>query len=524
MQEREGGAALAPGQAVLVVGAGAMGRGIALVAASAGHLVFLSDVSEEARRRALTAIAEELDGGVRKGRMSAEEASAIRDRIRAVAEPQSVASQVHLVIEAIVEDLEVKRVLFASLEPLVPPQAILATNTSSLSITAIAAPLARPERVVGMHFFNPPTRMKLVEVVSGLATAPEVAQAIRDTAVRWGKIAVMARSTPGFIVNRVARPFYAEALRVLAEGAADCATLDAIVREAGGFPMGPFELMDLIGHDVNFAVTSSVWSAYFYDKRFQPSLIQQELVWAGRLGRKSGRGFYDYAAGAQRPAAAEAPSCLDRAPSAVAAVGEFGPFSALLERLAAAGVVVHRRPADAGPVRIEAADVWIVPTDGRTATRLAHEYGHADVVVLDWARDWAQTPRAALARADGCAQDSWACALGLLQRAGIAVTPLDDVAGLILARTVAMLANEAADAVLAGIGTPRDIDTAMRYGTNYPLGPLAWGEATGVARIVGLLDRLAELYGEDRYRVSPLLRRHLWNGRPLASGDEGERK
>lgn len=144
--------------------------------------------------------------------------------------------------------------------------------------------------------------------------------------------------------------------------------------------------------------------------------------------------------------------------------------------------------------------------------------------MLDWARDWAQTPRAALARADGCAQDSWACALGLLQRAGIAVTPLDDVAGLILARTVAMLANEAADTVLAGIGTPHDIDTAMRYGTNYPLGPLAWAEAMGVARIVGLLDRLAEHYGEDRYRVSPLLRRHLWNGRPLVGGDEGEGK
>ncbi|MDD3434007.1 MAG: 3-hydroxyacyl-CoA dehydrogenase NAD-binding domain-containing protein, partial [Tepidiphilus sp.] len=306
MQERETGAALSPGEAVLVVGAGAMGRGIALVAASAGHPVFLSDVSEEARRRALAAIAEELEGGVRKGRMSAAEAETVRERIRAVSEPQGVASQVRLVIEAIVEDLEVKRALFASLEPLLPPKAILATNTSSLSITAIAATLARPERVVGMHFFNPPTRMKLVEVVSGLATAPEVARTVRDTAVRWGKIPVMARSTPGFIVNRVARPFYAEALRVLAEGAADCATLDAVVREAGGFPMGPFELMDLIGHDVNFAVTSSVWSAYFYDKRFQPSLIQQELVWAGRLGRKSGRGFYDYAAGAQRPAAAEA--------------------------------------------------------------------------------------------------------------------------------------------------------------------------------------------------------------------------
>ena len=215
-------------------------------------------------------------------------------------------------VEAIVEDLAIKRTLLRELEVVVSPDAILATNTSSLSITALAAGMKHPGRVVGMHFFNPAPLMPLVEVVSGLATDADIANTAYATARAWGKSPVHARSTPGFIVNRCARPFYAEALRALAECAADPATLDAIMREAGGFRMGPFELMDLIGLDVNIAVTRGVWEAFFHDPRFTPSVTQQEMVAAGYLGRKAGRGFYDYGANAVKPA----PST--RAPAAAA--------------------------------------------------------------------------------------------------------------------------------------------------------------------------------------------------------------
>jgi len=201
-----------------------------------------------------------------------------------------------LVIEAIVEDMEVKRGLFRDLEAIVGPRCILATNTSSLSVTAMAAGLKQPERVVGMHFFNPPTRMRLVEVISGLETAPDVARLVFRTSEAWGKHAAYAKSTPASSSTASRGPFYGEAWRAYTEGAADPATIDAIVRDCGGFPMGPFELMDLIGHDVNFAVTKSVFDATFGERRYAPSLAQQELVRAGRLGRKTGRGIYDYRA------------------------------------------------------------------------------------------------------------------------------------------------------------------------------------------------------------------------------------
>jgi len=235
--------------------------------------------------------------------MQEAERNALLARISIVDELAGLASAA-LVIEAIVEKLEVKQQVFAELENLCGDDVILASNTSSLSITAIGAGLVRPERLVGMHFFNPAPIMKLVEVVSGLATDSEVAASIFATAENWGKLAVHACSTPGFIVNRVARPFYAEGLRLLQEGAADVATIDAILRDCGGFRMGPFELMDLIGHDVNYAVTESVHAACYGDQRFTPSLLQKELVDGGFLGIKSGRGFYQHGDGAEKPVAA----------------------------------------------------------------------------------------------------------------------------------------------------------------------------------------------------------------------------
>ncbi|HOQ62192.1 MAG TPA: 3-hydroxyacyl-CoA dehydrogenase NAD-binding domain-containing protein, partial [Vicinamibacterales bacterium] len=296
---------------VAVVGAGAMGAGIAQVAAVAGHRVRLLDNRPDVAARAVAGIRAQLAKMAEKGRLTAADAAAAGMRLLPAHEIADLADA-GLVIEAIVEDLAEKQELFADLEGTVGRDCTLCTNTSSISITAIGAALRHPERLAGLHFFNPAPLMALVEVVSGLATDRAVAETLFDTAAAWGKTPVHAKSTPGFIVNRVARPYYAEALRLVQEGAADCATIDAVMREAGGFRMGPFELMDMIGLDVNFAVTKSVWRGFFHDPRFQPSLLQQELVDAGRLGRKSGHGYYDYREGAARPAAASEPAQLVR--------------------------------------------------------------------------------------------------------------------------------------------------------------------------------------------------------------------
>jgi len=366
--------------------------------------------------------------------------------------------------------------------------------------------------VAGMHFFNPAPLMPLVEVVSGLATDPAVANTIYATALAWGKSPVHARSTPGFIVNRCARPFYAEALRALVERAADPATLDALMREAGAFRMGPFELMDLIGLDVNIAVTRSVWEAFFHDARFTPSVTQHEMVAAGYLGRKAGRGFFDYGANAVKPTpSAESPQPR---PGKIAKAGELRMGAALAARLAAAGLTTDVAIADprfpSGALRIAGnADniAWLVPADGRTATAIAAKAGIRDVVTFDLAFDYAKCARLAVARADTCSGEAFGACVGALQAAGIAVSRIDDVAGMLVLRTVAMLANEAADAVTQGIGSAADVDLAMQKGVNYPRGPLAWADALGLAFVRDTLVNLAAHYGEDRYRLSPLIAR-----------------
>ena len=279
-----------PQQAVIaVVGTGAMGAGIAQVAAAAGHPVKLLDARPDAAARAVAGIRAQFSKMAEKGKLTATAAEAAGNRLIAVEQLADLADAA-LVVEAIVENLDAKQKLYADLEAIVGPDCIFGTNTSSISVTAIGAALKRPERLAGLHFFNPAPLMALVEIVSGLATDRAVADTLFASAAAWGKTPVHAKSTPGFIVNRVARPYYAEALRLAQEGAADYATIDACCREAGGFRMGPFELMDMIGHDVNFAVTNSVWRAFYNDQRFLPSLIQQELVDAGFYGKKSGRG------------------------------------------------------------------------------------------------------------------------------------------------------------------------------------------------------------------------------------------
>lgn len=390
--------ALTSNSRIGVLGAGAMGGGIAQVAAAAGHEVVLADANADAPAFALSSIEKALKRDVEKGRVARDKADAILARVHAVPASVDVFGACDMVVEAIVEDLGAKQQAFAGIEKTVAPGCVFATNTSSLSIAAIAAACAHPERVIGVHFFNPATVMPLVEIIPGVATAPGVTATTRAVVDAWGKTTVLAADTPGFIVNRVARPFYGESLRILEEGIADAATVDWAMREIGGFRMGPFELMDFIGHDVNYTVTRTVWEALYYDPRFKPSIIQKRLLDAGRLGRKTKMGFYDYSAGALPPE----------------------------------------------PARDE--------TLGRE----------------------------------------------------------------IVARVLAMLVNEAADAVFLRIATAAEVDLAMVRGVNYPKGLLAWGDELGAETVLARIDALQREYGEDRYRASPLLRKAVRDGVQLS--------
>jgi 3-hydroxybutyryl-CoA dehydrogenase len=375
-----------------VVGAGAMGSGIAQVAASAGHRVVLADANTEVVTKARASIGASLDKLVANQRLDSDTRDAILARIEFVESPLGGLKAYHhcaLVIEAVVEDLAVKQATFAALSSVVPPDTILASNTSSLSIASIARTCTNPERVIGAHFFNPAPVLPLVEIVPWMDTSSAVTRWTRDVVDSWGKITVLAADTPGFIVNRIARPFYGEALRIHDEGIADFATIDWAMKELGGFRMGPFEVMDFIGNDVNFAVTSSMFESMFWEPRYRPSLTQKRLTDAGHFGRKSGRGYYRYENGATMPE----------------------------------------------------------PNRDR--------------------------------------------ALGTM----------------IFERVLAMLINEAADAVFYRIASAQDIDLAMVKGVNYPKGLLAWSDELGSTWAFDRLVALQDEYGEDRYRPSALLRR-----------------
>jgi len=526
-----------------IAGAGAMGAGIAQVAAAAGHHVKLHDSAADAIDNGIKTIRANLDKRIDRGRIDAGAAQQLIARIEACPALAKL-KDCKLVIEAVAEDLQVKRELLTRIEHTVAIDTVIATNTSSLSVNAMAAVLARPHNFAGMHFFNPAPVMKLVEVVSGAATDSQVAQRLFATAAAWGKTPVFARASPGFIVNRITRALYAEPLRLLQEGAADVVTIDAVLREAGGFPLGPFQLMDVIGNDVNLTVSESMFEAYYRDPRFQPSMLQKELVESGRLGRKSGCGWYDY-----RDAS---PSTVDNAtgdyrPRRVTVHGDLGVAAPLVQLAQDAGIEVERVDGDGdgdgadagdgdgagdgadagagdgggdgGDVGLAIDSVFLALTDGRSATVRARDTGQSDLVLFDLALDYATGKRIAITVASQAGAAALPCAVGFFNAIGKQVSVIGDAPGMCVMRTLCMLANEGADAVYHGVCDAASVDQAMRAGMNYPRGPLRWADQIGLAQVQTVLRNLQYSYGMERYRCSPLIARKAAAGETFRGGD-----
>jgi 3-hydroxybutyryl-CoA dehydrogenase len=484
-----------------VVGAGAMGSGIASVAARAGHQVVVADADAGRVPAAIDKIEADWRKAAARGRMEEGEVTAARGRLTAASSLEDL-GRCGLVVEAIIEDLTAKVELFSALERLVGDDAVLATNTSSLSVNAIGAALTRPERFAGLHFFNPVPAMRLVEVVSGLSTADEVAAALERLMPQWGKTPVRCASTPGFIVNRVARPFYGEGFRALAEGLAAPEVIDAVVRDGGGFRMGPLELADLIGHDVNRSANRSVWSALGNDPWFRPSLLQDELVAAGRLGHKTGRGFYDHEGSPAQP---------------VSLTGERGALSApaalddpvlveLVEQWRERGLEVGSDDTLPGDV-VAVHGVPMAASDGRTALQRSQDMGVDELLVLDAVAGVANRKAVGVTSSADHVTAAVERLAGALSEADIATYWCADVPGLVLSRTVAMLVNLAVEAASAGVASAADIGLAMRTGVNYPQDLFAWGDMQGVDRILTVLDTLQLQHQDGHFRPCAELRR-----------------
>ncbi|MFC4464701.1 3-hydroxyacyl-CoA dehydrogenase [Streptomyces xiangluensis] len=485
---------------VAVVGTGTMGQGIAQVALVAGHPVRLYDAVPGRARAAAEAIGARLDRLV-KDRLTGADRDAARSRL-SPAESLAELADSHLVVEAVLERLDVKQQLLRELEEIVTHDCLLATNTSSLSVTAIGGALRNPGRFVGLHFFNPAPLLPLVEVVSGFATDVTSATRAYETARAWGKTPVACADTPGFIVNRIARPFYAEAFAVYEAQAADPATIDAVLRESGGFKMGAFELTDLIGQDVNEAVTHSVWEAFFQDVRFTPSLAQRRLVESGRHGRKTGRGWYAYGDDAERPEPHTAE--MAQPPAYVVVEGGLGPAAELLPLIREAGIQVREDEEDNGTRLVLPSGGQLALADGQTSVEFR------DVVYFDLALDYRKATRIALSASQDTQSATLAEATGLFQALGKHVSVIGDVPGSIVARTVARIIDLAHDAVTKGVATEEDIDTAMRLGVNYPMGPFEWSRKLGKGWAYDVLDEMHLRDPSGRYAPSLALYRHAY--------------
>jgi len=479
-----------------VVGTGLMGRGIAQIAVQGGVAVRLFDSRPGAAAEACDAIAQVLAKLAEKGKLVPEDAQAAVERLRIADRLEDLAG-CDVVVEAIVEDLDAKRQLFRDLEQVVAEDCLLATNTSSLSVTAIAAGCRVPERVAGFHFFSPVPLMKIVEVIDGALSAPWAAEALTALARRMGHTPVRAKDTPGFIVNHAGRAYLTESLRVLGEGIAEFPTVDAILREAAGFRMGPCELLDLTGLDVSHPVMESIYAQYYQEPRFRPSPITRQRLAAGLLGRKSGRGFYQYVDGKAEPLPAPAVPEVTHTPVWVS-TRDAVLHARVLTLLAARGVPIDyaERPGDSS--------VCIVLPFGHDATTTALAEGldptrtvALDPLYLDRRLTLMTTPVTTPAARDA----AWAA----LANDSLPVSVIHDSPGFVAQRVVAMIVNTGCDIAQQRIATPEDIDCAVTLGLGYPKGPLALGDALGAATVLTILERLHEFYRDPRYRPSPWL-------------------
>jgi len=529
-----------PGAAriVGVLGAGTMGSGIAQLACLAGARTLLVDPVPEALERGRAAIERNLGRGAERGRWSTEEAEAAKARLELAAVEDL--GPCELVIEAAPESIEVKHELFGAVSEVVSPECVLATNTSSLPVTAIAAGARRPERVVGMHFFNPAPLMRLVEVVAGEESEPPALERARATGRAMGKRVIDAADGPGFLVNRCNRPFGLEALRLLAERIADGPTIDRIVRLGGGYRMGPFELMDLVGVDVGLEVSKSFYAQSFGEPRWRPSPITQRMVDAGRHGRKAGRGYYEYRSGEHRPDDPETPA-VGGGEGLVVVAGAGTLVDELLEAAGGAGWDARRADEGGG----ETANLVLVGSrrdagaldlpDGPRALlcdngSLASQDVDGTAVGFHVLPPLGQSRLVELTRGPRSSEAASGAAERFFTTLGKHVEWVGDAPGLVLGRIVSQLVNECAFALGEGVGSAEDIDAGMVLGLNHPRGPLQWADAMDVEHVLNVLRALHLHYGEERYRTAPELTRMFFEGRlgrRTGAGfhryDEGER-
>lgn len=482
-----------------IVGAGAMGRGIAQIAAAAGFPVRLLDAKPGAAEEARDFVAKMLARAAEKGQMNKAAADEAAARIQTVARVEDFAG-CKLVVEAIIEAVEPKRELFQKLEGILGDDAILASNTSSLSITAIAAGCRKPERVAGFHFFNPAPLMKIVEAVAAVRTAPGVVDTLAAVAQRFGHACVRCQDTPGFLVNHAGRAFGTEALRIVSEGIADTVTVDNILREAAGFRMGPFELMDLTALDVSYPAMNAIYTQYYHEPRYRPTPLIERRYTAGLLGRKVGRGWYEYNDGAivrppELPVPSERPSSVWIGPGAKDIRATLVDLAAKLE------VRVDRG------ARPEAESLCIVAPLGDDATTAATtlDLDPRRTVAVDplhglkGRRTLMTTPLTEAVHRDA--------AHALLAADGAKVSVIHDSPGFVAQRVVAMIANLGCDIAQQRVATPADIDLGVKLGLGYPAGPLALGDQFGAETVLTILERMHAFYGDPRYRPSPWLKR-----------------
>lgn len=495
------------GATIAVIGAGTMGRGIVQLFAQAGHTVHCHDAMAGAAAKAVEFAVDMIGRGVEKGRITAAEFEAIRGRVHACNRIEDMAG-CNVVIEAIVEDLVVKRELFKALEGVVAPAAILASNTSSLTVADIAAACAHPQRVAGLHFFNPVPLMKVAEVIAAVRTSPETVEKLRQLVHGAGHRAVVTADQPGFLINHAGRGLYTEGLRVVEEQVASPADVDDVLREAAGFRMGPFELLDLTGLDVSGKVMASIYEQFHHEPRFRPSALVPPRIAAGLYGRKTGEGWYAYEGDKKKPVAArEIPPLATEL--AVWVDPEAQDRAALTLLAANAGLHVAAQP--------EAGALHIVQPWGTDGTSRANELGvdAENCVAVDPLPGFAL--RRTLMLTVATTPRMRDAAHALLASDKTAVTVINDSPGFIAQRVLATVVNIAANIAQRGIASIEDIEDAVKLGLGYPRGPLGWGDHVGPEKVLLILQRMLQSTGDPRYRPSAWLMRRVMLGLPLTT-------